>query len=649
MIKTKANLARFFDGKNRAVFIVCVFALLLSACAELEKPKTETFYSETKPPAKQEFRWTNGKLPKSFDPALASAPPETDVVRAIYDGLTENDPKTLKAIPALAYEWESSDKNKKWTFKLRKDAKWSNGEKLTAKDFVRSWKRLSKMGEKVSHHEFLKNIVGMKKVAEPKSEKETKTDAFSSKKKEKDLSGDTFKFVEGETVINTNKPIPANEVNVVKNPPEKKTTKKKVKPLEFGVKAVGDFVLEVRLIRSDKDFANLVAHPIFRPVYASGNEFEKKGLNANVVTSGAFRITSVGKDGVTLDRSDHYYNKEKIKLERVRFVPTDDVDSALEAYKSGEVDAVTNAQIEPLALKLLTPYGDFKRTTHSALNFYEFNRKKEPFNDRRVRQALAVAIDRERITKDEMDGATKPAFNYLPFDGDTKKAKFSEDLTKAKNLLDTAGFPDGKDFPKVKLVVNRNNVQQRIAKSVAKMWKENLKIETEILVKESDEMDNAKKSGEYDVVRRGVVLPTSDETANMLAIFSPKKFIKTEPEKTDIEPKGNEASEDSQSTRKNESEKDIPNEGVTEKSNQSAVESKPEGELLIDIGDDEKIILTEEEAILEVPAIPLYFPTSYSLVKPYVQGFDMNTLDAPLLKDVEIDSSWQPKTDKDES
>ena len=154
-----------------------MFILLLLlfpvACSELEKTEPQPFYAETAPPPKKEFRWSNGKMPKSFDPALASAPPETDVVRAIYEGLTDTNPKTLETIPAIAVNWASSEDNKIWTFKLRRDAKWSNGEQVTAEDFVRSWKRLKEMGDKVSHYKLLNNIVGMQ-IAEKKKTSDSK-------------------------------------------------------------------------------------------------------------------------------------------------------------------------------------------------------------------------------------------------------------------------------------------------------------------------------------------------------------------------------------------------------------------------------------------------------------------------------------------
>ncbi|NJM53514.1 MAG: peptide ABC transporter substrate-binding protein, partial [Blastocatellia bacterium] len=87
-------------------------------------------------------------LPKSFDPARASASPETDIVRALYDGLVDLDAKNLQAVPAIAEKWTSSEDHKIWTFELRQNAKWSNGEQITAEDFVRSWRRLTELGNK---------------------------------------------------------------------------------------------------------------------------------------------------------------------------------------------------------------------------------------------------------------------------------------------------------------------------------------------------------------------------------------------------------------------------------------------------------------------------------------------------------------------
>ncbi len=177
-------------------------------------------------------------------------------------------------------------------------------------------------------------------------------------------------------------------------------------------------------------------------------------------------------------------------IERVSFVPSENAEGALAAYRAGEVDAVTNADFKPLALKLLTPYDDFQRTTHSALNFYQFNSDKTQFKDVRVRKALAISIERERLTEDELDGASHPAMNFSPF---SEKLKLTQDVDQAQKLMSDAGFAEGKDFPAIQLVINRNDVQKRIARAVSKMWKKNLNIETEIIVKETEDYDQALK------------------------------------------------------------------------------------------------------------------------------------------------------------
>jgi ABC-type oligopeptide transport system substrate-binding subunit len=259
-----------------------------------------------------------------------------------------------------------------------------------------------------------------------------------------------------------------------------------------------------------------------------------------------------------------------------------------------------------------------------------------------VREALAIAIERERLTEDDMDGASVPALSFLPFD-EAGKAKFAQDTNRAKNLLAEAGFPDGKDFPSVRLLVNRNNIQQRIARSVAKMWKQNLNIETEIVVKDSAELEIAAQTGDFDILRRGVVLATADETANMAIIFTGREKVENEDaEKKMIDGEGGETNK----TSENQNVAGVAPE--QSKQAESALDTKTPDENAV-VEDSEKArenepILTGEEAVKQVHGIPLYFPTSYSLVKSYVQGFEINTLDAPSLKDVKINNDYQPKT-----
>src|ERR1044072_50388 len=103
----------------RVLSVICVFAFVFFfvACEHLEKPAPSPYFADPVPPAKQELHWSNGKLPKSFDPALAESPPETDIVRSIYRGVATLDPKTLTAVPAVAEKWSTSD-DRIWMFQI---------------------------------------------------------------------------------------------------------------------------------------------------------------------------------------------------------------------------------------------------------------------------------------------------------------------------------------------------------------------------------------------------------------------------------------------------------------------------------------------------------------------------------------------------
>jgi oligopeptide transport system substrate-binding protein len=446
--------------------LVIALQLIALACSDLEKPKTEPYYSGTSPTRKQEFRWSNGKSPKSMDPARAVAPPETDLVRAVFEGLTDVDSRTLTEKPAAAENWTVSEDARTWTFRLRANARWSNGKPVTAHDFVRSWKRLGELGDAVAHRDLLKNIVGF-----PMKTPDVAVPSL-------DLLAGTNRngVADSNPLVGPTEPPAVANANTTGSPGPA--------PAAFGVIALDPRTVRVMLIAPDKDFAKLVSHPIFRPVADEPDAQGDKQPSPDVVTNGAFRIAAVEQGGITLERSQTYWNRDAIMLERVKFVTTESAEQALTAYRSGEIDAVTNADFEPLALKLLEPFDDFRRRTHAAINFYEINHEKPPFDDRRVREALAIAIERERLTEGEMEGGTQPALSFLPF-GVNNEAKIVQDKEKAVNLLEEAGYPGGKDFPVIRLVVNRNETQQRVARAVARMWKDNLNLETEVVVKET--------------------------------------------------------------------------------------------------------------------------------------------------------------------
>ena len=614
---------------------LCLAAsLLLNSCTDIKSPKPEVFLGENTPPPKQEFRWSNGKAPKTLDPAQAAASPEADIVRAIYEGLTNYDSATSQVSPSVAAKWTSSEDLRIWTFQLRQDAKWTNGEQITAQDFVRSWKRLTELGKKVSQRSLLKNIVGM--------DTEDVLPVFADGQSDLNLQDDLFeKGINPKTLPEANsnsniseKPTPVlknNKTNTASQSPTPRYDNRSKSKGKFGVEAIGKFTLKVSLVHPDPDFPLLVSHPIFRPVYLGGDDSDINEINPDRVTNGAFKIVAAEKDGIVLERNPLYWNQSEIKLDRVKFVPSDSAEQALAAYRSGELDAITNANFEPLALKLLKPFEELHKATHGALNYYEFNLNAKPFDDYRVRQALAISIERVRLTEDEMDGATEPALKFLPFESTNNK--LHEDVAKAKKLLEEAGYANGENFPTVRLLVNRNNIQQNIAHSVAKMWLKNLNIKTEVIVKDRDDFENLIETGDFSLARRGIVLPTHDEMINMLAMFDRDQA----PIITESKPIASASPTLENKILEEKTGESLLNSGENEKEAAKSENTSP----VVTSDPARELIMSQDEALDQLPAIPLYFPNSYSLVKPYIKGFELNAFDALSLKNVEIDNDWQ--------
>jgi ABC-type oligopeptide transport system substrate-binding subunit len=525
-----------------------VFCLVSTGCFN-EEPSA--YYGKSVPPRAQEFRWSDGGLPQTFDPAFAAAPPDTDAVRALFEGLTDYDPRTLAPVPGVATRWESSHDGRVWTFYLRDNARWSNGEKVTAQDFVRSWQRTVKIGALAPHTELLANIEGASARA-PQSEQ----------------------------------PEPARR---------------------FGAQAITEHVLQVTLQHADDSFPALVAHPVFRPVKLPDAEQTSPIASHELISNGAFQLSATEPDGVRLERAHTYWDGSSVSLDRVTFVKAPSPEDALSAYRDGQVDAVTNAAFEPLALKLLAPYKDFRRSTYGALTYYIFNVNREPFDDVRVREALALAIDRERISRVDLGGATEPAARFLPeaMFGEkpvVQKAEMVDyDVNKARELLASAGYPNGEAFPVIRLLVNRNEQQRIVAQSIAAMWHAALNIETEVLIRDWEPFESASKAGDCEVVRRGIVLQTTDEVTNLRMLFERDSHLTT-PHVAPVEGPAHAAARE-------------PVPPVT-------------------------FVDSEAQALKDLKAMPIYFASSYSLVKPYVSGFDLNVLDAPSLKRTRLDPNW---------
>ncbi|MDT5159649.1 MAG: oligopeptide transport system substrate-binding protein [Acidobacteriota bacterium] len=632
-------------------------SLLLGGCFREETG--ERFYGKVSVPQTQEFRWSDGGLPKVFDPARAAAPPDTDAVRALYEGLTDYEPGTLRPVPAVASRWETANNGQCWTFHLREGARWTNGDPVTAQDFVRSWQRTLRLGERAPHANLLANIEGAQAGVSESARAERRQDSeHAERRQESERAEQRQGSARAEQELGR-----SLRSQQIPSPPT------------LGVVALDARTLRVTLQRADMNFPALVAHPVFRPVHELSlgaglselwyEQNQQGGVTTElgIVTNGAFSLSRLAGDSVELARAESYWDAASVKLERVRFVDRGGTESALAAYRAGEVDAITNAAVEPLAVKLLTPYEDFRRETFAALNYYRFNTARPPFDDLRVRQALASALNIERLNADTLGGATEATRKFLPVpaedaqsnaskredDGGGVKAEdkakaeddakgegtaedktpvavkgiegavgesgqFVHNVERARRLLEEAGYPGGVNFPHIRLLVNRNEQQRLVAQAVARMWHDALGVETEIIIRPWEEYEAMLRAGDFDVARRSLVMQTTDEETNMLALFSDDATPEAAPLAADAAAQGSPSA--------------TPSSETVAHAQAGTHADAP--------------ILTEAQALGELPAIPLHFASSYALVKPYVEGFEQSLLDAPSLKHVRINQSWQP-------
>lgn len=422
--------------------------LFLAGCGE-EKAAAGTD-AKASAAAGNTIRIGNGSEPESLDPHKTSDSSSFNVIRQMFLGLTTSD-KDGKTIPSLATEW-SNVEEKVWTFKLNPAAKWSNGDAITAHDFVYSLRRLVDPNTASPYSSYLVDA----KVAGAK-----------------------------EIVAGT------------------------AKPDTLGVKAIDDHTLEITLTDPVSYFADLVALPVTYPVHQKTIETHgAKWLDpANIVVSGAYKLTKHGiNDVIVLNRNEGYFDNANTKIDTIEFLP---ITTAAQAtrYKADELDLTSGIPPEQFK-KLKAELGDQVQASTSFCNYYYgFNTKKAPTDNVKVRQALSMTIDRDIITKDVLGQGQAPAYQFTPtsMQGIDKVMPVwaTQDMatraTTAKQLLNEAGFNESNPL-KVEILYSTSEAGKILTSATAAMWKQHIGfIETSIINQEWKNMLNIRRQGEYQI------------------------------------------------------------------------------------------------------------------------------------------------------
>ena len=401
-------------------------AILPLAAACTTTAEDSEYFGKTVPPQGQVLRYISGSEPESLDPHVSSGQPEARLYVGLYDGLTEYHPETAEAIPSLAERWEPNQDNSEFTFHLR-EASWSNGDRITAHDFVYSLRRALDpvLASRIAYLAY---------------------------------------YVRGAQAYNEGKG----------------------RAEDVGVDAIDDRTVRYRLTQSVPFFPGLVAHQLFRPVPRKAIEAFGQSWTqpAHLVTSGAFTLkTWKPYDRLIFVRNPRYWDAKNVRLEQITIYPLEDSTTMMNLFKAGEVDALYN-HVPPAAwIDRLRLTKDHMDKPEAAIDYYQLNTTRPPLNDVRVRKALNMAIDKVGLAAYQR--TIKPLTAFMPegiFPGYPQPQGDPYDAARARSLLADAGYRDAagnydpRSFPisEVELTYNTTERNRQIAEFVQAQWKQNL-------------------------------------------------------------------------------------------------------------------------------------------------------------------------------
>jgi oligopeptide transport system substrate-binding protein len=411
--------------------VVVLAGALAAACAG--PSADQRYFGKTQPPERQVLRYISGSEPESLDPQIGSGQPEARIYVALFDGLTEYDPKTGEATPSLAERWDIGQGNTEFTFHLR-PAQWSDGTPITAEDVVYSVRR------------------GLT----PSFASRTTYIAYDIAYAEAFNNGSAFVREKrtGEFVRDPRDPawrlvVPGEPGDRDKLPADLKALMQgndvvPVRGQDVGVEAIDAQTVRFRLQRPVPFFPGLLAHQFFRPVPRAaieryGDAWTRPG---NLTSSGAFRLeTWRPYDRMTLVKNPMYWDAAVVRLERITFYPVEDVTTMMNLYKAGDVDATYNHTVPAAWNDRIRGLHDFMNAPENANEFYYFNALLKPTSDARVRRALNMAIDKVALA--DFRRTATPLTGFVPhgiFPGYPEAKGDAFDPERAKQLLAEAGF-----------------------------------------------------------------------------------------------------------------------------------------------------------------------------------------------------------------
>ena len=398
----------------------------------------------------------NGDEPRELDPHVVTGSIEHNLCMALLEGLLGLDPENLNIVPGVARAWQVSEDGKTYRFHLREDAKWSNGDPVTAADFLYSWRRalLPALGNNYAYMlYYIRNAES---------------------------------FHQGEITDFS----------------------------RVGVTAPDDLTLVVELENPTPFFLQLLTHMSYFPVHQTTIEAfgaaDERGTRwtrpGNHVGNGPFKLKEwVLNRSIVVEKNEHYWDADTVKLNQVVFYPIQNATTEERMFRAGQLHITGTTPVDKIAQYRQERPETLKIFPFFSTYYYLFNTTAAPLDRVKVRQALAMSIDRQQIVEKITKAGELPAFSYTPpeINGYTARSGLRYDVERARALLAEAGYPDGAGFPSIELMYNTSEGHRRIAIAVQQMWKTNLNIDVTLVNQDWKVYLDKRDSKDYQVARAG--------------------------------------------------------------------------------------------------------------------------------------------------
>jgi oligopeptide transport system substrate-binding protein len=536
-----------FFAATRAVFIAMLCAVA-TACGNGESNVVSGNRDGI-------LHYGNGTEPQGLDPHVVTGVPENHIIRALFEGLAVKNPITLEPEPGVAQRWDFSDDGRIITFYLNPKAKWSNGEQVTASDYVWSWNR----------------------ALHPMTGNEYSYMLFPIKNAEAYLKAEISDFA------------------------------------EVGVKALDDTTLEVTLNEPTPYFVQLMDHYSTFAVHPETllrfgemtDRYTPWTRVGNIVSNGAFTLSEWSLNRrIIVEKSQHYWDRDTVSLNGVVFYPMENVVSEERMFRVEQLHYTQVVPLDKIPLYRDMPDTPYVQSAYLGTYYYLINTKRPPVDDARVRKALAMSVDREKLTRTVLQETAFPAYSITPPDtlGYFPPKLFDYDPQEARRLLAEAGYPNGEGWPGLEILYNTNEGHRKIAVAIQQMWKSELGIDITITNQEWKVYLDSVTQIDFQVARRGWIGDYVDAN-NFLDLF------------------------------------------ITDGGNNNTNYSDPLYDDLIlyrapaaKTREERYALFEQAETMLmdEMPIIPIYTYTSKHLIHPSVEGLHSNLMDSLNLKYVKL-------------